>query len=44
MTGRPRSARPPVLAAWAGIAPHHAKALWERAGALGAVDVEGRER
>jgi hypothetical protein len=35
-------ARPPLLAAWAGIAPTHAKALWERTGELTAVDVDGR--
>ena len=35
-------ARPPVLAAWAGIAPAHAKALWARAGALAEVQLEGR--
>jgi DNA glycosylase AlkZ-like len=37
-------ARPPVFAEWAGIAPHHARALWERAGALESVEVDGRER
>jgi hypothetical protein len=36
-------ARPRLLAAWAGIAPSHAEALWDRAGSLIRVDVEGRE-
>ena len=35
-------ARPPLLAAWAGIAPTHAKALWERAGELAEVDLDGK--
>ena len=35
-------ARPPLLAAWAGIAPAHAKALWARAGELLEVELEGR--
>ena len=34
-------ARPPLLAGWAGVAPAHAKALWERAGRLVEVEVEG---
>jgi len=34
-------ARPKLLAAWAGIAPSHAKALWERAGELAQVDLDG---
>jgi hypothetical protein len=34
-------ARPKLLADWAGIASSHAKALWERAGELIAVDLEG---
>ena len=33
--------RPNLLASWAGIAPSHARALWERAGPLVQVDVEG---
>jgi hypothetical protein len=36
-------ARPRLLAGWAGIAPSHAQALWERAGELARVDLEGRE-
>ena len=35
-------ARPKLLADWAGIAPSHAKLLWDRAGALTEVGVEGR--
>ncbi|HEV2786559.1 MAG TPA: crosslink repair DNA glycosylase YcaQ family protein [Solirubrobacteraceae bacterium] len=34
-------ARPGLLAAWAGLAPTHAAALWERTGALVCVDIEG---
>ncbi len=34
-------ARPRLLAEWAGLAPSHAQALWERAGELAEVDVEG---
>ncbi len=34
-------ARPRLLAAWAGIAPSHAAALWKRAGDLAEVDLEG---
>jgi hypothetical protein len=34
-------ARPRLLAGWAGIAPSHAQALWERSGPLVEVDVEG---
>ena len=34
-------ARPKLLAEWAGLAPSHATALWERAGALYEVDLEG---
>ena len=33
--------RPKQLAAWAGIAPSHAGALWERAGPLVEVEVDG---
>ena len=36
-------ARPKLLADWAGIAPSHAKLLWDRAGALTEVGVEGRK-
>ncbi len=35
-------ASPKLLAAWAGIATSHADALWERAGELTEVDLEGR--
>ena len=35
-------ARPKLLAAWAGAAPAHAQALWERAGALAEVRIEGK--
>jgi hypothetical protein len=34
-------ARPKLLADWAGLATSHAKALWERAGELAPVDLEG---
>jgi Winged helix DNA-binding domain len=34
-------ARPKLLADWAGLATSHAKALWERAGRLVEVDLEG---
>jgi Winged helix DNA-binding domain len=34
-------ARPKLLADWAGLASSHAKALWERAGELIPVDLEG---
>jgi hypothetical protein len=34
--------RPETFAAWAGVAPAHARALWERAGELAAVELEGR--
>jgi hypothetical protein len=34
-------ARPRLLAGWAGLAASHAAALWQRAGALVRVDVEG---
>ena len=34
-------ARPRLLAEWAGLAPTHAQAVWERAGDLVEVDVEG---
>jgi hypothetical protein len=34
-------ARPKLLADWAGLAASHAKALWERAGELLPVDVDG---
>jgi hypothetical protein len=34
-------ARPKLLADWAGLAGSHAKALWERAGPLVAVDLDG---
>jgi Winged helix DNA-binding domain len=34
-------ARPKLLAGWAGLATSHAHALWERAGKLAEVDVEG---
>ena len=37
-------ARPPLFAAWAGLAPAHAKALWERAGELAEVTVDGSRR
>jgi winged helix DNA-binding protein len=33
--------RPKLLADWAGLATSHAKALWERAGELVAVDLDG---
>ncbi|HEX5911312.1 MAG TPA: crosslink repair DNA glycosylase YcaQ family protein [Thermoleophilaceae bacterium] len=36
-------ARPKLLAEWAGITTAHARALWERAGELAAVEVDGRE-
>jgi Winged helix DNA-binding domain len=35
-------ARPRLLAEWAGLATSHATALWERAGPLVPVDLEGR--
>ena len=35
-------ARPKLLADWAGLASSHAKALWERAGDLIPIDLEGR--
>ena len=34
-------ARPKLLADWAGLAPSHASALWERAGDLARVDLDG---
>ena len=34
-------ARPKLFADWAGLAPSHAAALWERAGDLVAVDLDG---
>jgi hypothetical protein len=34
-------ARPRLLADWAGLATSHAKALWERAGELRSVDLDG---
>lgn len=34
-------ARPKLLADWAGIAPSHAQTLWERAGELAEVDLDG---
>jgi hypothetical protein len=36
-------ARPKLLAAWAGLAPSHAEALWSRAGELVRVELEGEE-
>jgi hypothetical protein len=36
-------ARPKLLADWAGIATSHADALWERAGELAQVDLDGRK-
>jgi hypothetical protein len=36
-------ARPKLLAEWAGLATSHATALWERAGPLVRVDLEGRK-
>lgn len=36
-------ARPRLLADWAGVAPAHAQALWERAGELVEVEVEGKK-
>jgi hypothetical protein len=36
-------ARPKLFAGWAGLAPAHATALWERAGRLAAVDLDGTE-
>jgi Winged helix DNA-binding domain len=36
-------ARPRLLAGWAGVAPSHAQALWQRAGELAEVDLEGRK-
>lgn len=36
-------ARPKLLADWAGLTTAHATALWERAGELSEVDVEGTE-
>jgi Winged helix DNA-binding domain len=36
-------ARPKLLAEWAGLATSHATALWERAGPLARVDLEGRK-
>ncbi len=35
--------RPRLLADWAGLAPSHAQALWERAGELTEVDLAGRQ-
>lgn len=35
-------ARPKLLAEWAGLAMSHAEALWERAGELAEIDLEGR--
>jgi Winged helix DNA-binding domain len=35
-------ARPRLLADWAGLAPSHARALWDRAGRLSSVDLEGK--
>ncbi len=37
------AATPALLAKWAGVAPTHAKALWERAGELERVEVEGKK-
>ena len=34
-------ARPKLFAEWAGLAPSHARALWERAGDLGRVELDG---
>ena len=34
-------ARPKLLAVWAGLATSHAKALWDRAGRLAAIDLDG---
>jgi hypothetical protein len=34
-------ARPKLLADWAGLATSHAKALWDRAGRLAAIDLDG---
>lgn len=36
-------ARPKLLAGWAGLATSHATALWERAGPLVRVDLDGRK-
>jgi hypothetical protein len=36
-------ARPQLLAGWAGIATSHADALWERAGELAQLDLDGRK-
>lgn len=36
-------ARPRLFAEWAGLAPSHATALWERAGRLVPVDLDGKE-
>jgi Winged helix DNA-binding domain len=36
-------ARPKLLAGWAGLATSHATALWERAGPLAEVEVDGRK-
>jgi hypothetical protein len=36
-------ATPRLFAAWAGLAAQHAQALWDRAGALERVEVDGRE-
>jgi winged helix DNA-binding protein len=36
-------ARPKLLADWAGLATSHANALWERAGTLVAVDLDGTD-
>ena len=36
-------ARPKLLAGWAGVAGSHAEALWQRAGELAQVDVDGRK-
>jgi hypothetical protein len=35
-------ARPPVFTAWSGLAPSHARALWDRAGELAEVELEGK--
>ena len=36
-------ARPKLLAGWAGVAGSHAEGLWQRAGELAEVDLEGRK-
>jgi hypothetical protein len=36
-------ARPRLLADWAGLAPSHARTLWDRAGRLAPVDLEGAQ-